>query len=196
MTPPDPSGRPRCSWAETASPIDQAYHDREWGVPVRDQRGLFELLTLEGAQAGLSWSTILRRRAGYRRVFADFDAERLARWNDRDIEQALGDAGIIRHRGKITSVVTNAQALLVLRQPDGGLVDHVWSFVNGQPLQPNFRRGQVPAVTERAEALSKDLRRRGFRFLGPTTIYAFMQAAGLTNDHTVDCYRWADLTDQ
>ena len=168
-------------------PLYVAYHDEEWGVPERDERALFELLNLEGAQAGLSWSTILRKREGYRRAFAGWDVEAIARFGERDVERLLGDAGIVRHRGKIEAVIGNARATLALDVP---LAELLWSFVGGEP-KVNARRtlGEIPAQTPESAALSKELKRRGFRFTGPTTCYAFMQAAGLVDDHTLDCFR-------
>lgn len=170
------------------------YHDAEWGLPHRDERSLFELLTLEGAQAGLSWSTVLARRDGYRRVFAGFDPEVLAGWGEADVDRATGDPGIIRHRGKVRSVVDNARAVCALRAEGTDLARHLWSFVDGEPLQPGFGPDATPPTTTPAsEALSRDLKRRGFRFVGATTLYALMQAAGLTNDHTTDCFRYGQL---
>jgi DNA-3-methyladenine glycosylase I len=188
------SGEPtRCAWATGTAEL-AAYHDGEWGVPSHDERHLFELLTLEGAQAGLSWSTILRKRDGYRRAFAGFDPEAVARFGERDVERLLADAGIVRHRGKIESTVDNARALLRLRD-EQPLADHVWGFVDGAPRVNAWRTlADVPAETEESRALSRDLRRRDFRFVGPTTLYAFMQAAGLVNDHVVDCFRYEPLS--
>ena len=183
----------RCAWAG-AEP-NTAYHDAEWGVPVREERALFELLTLEGAQAGLSWTTILRKRDGYRRAFAGFDPEVVARFDDGDVARLLGDAGIVRHRGKIESVVTNARAVLALRESGPGLVSLLWDLVGGAPRVNRWRSlGEVPAQTAESRAMSKALLGRGFRFVGPTTCYALMQAAGMVNDHTVDCFRYAELT--
>jgi len=168
-------------------PLYVAYHDEEWGVPVRDSRTLFELLNLEGAQAGLSWITILRKREGYRKAFAGWDVEAISQFRERDVERLLGDAGIVRHRGKIESVIGNARATLALDLP---LSELLWSFVGGEPMVNAWRAsGDVPAQTPESSAMSKELKRRGFRFTGPTTCYAFMQAAGLVDDHTVDCFR-------
>jgi DNA-3-methyladenine glycosylase I len=177
----------RCAWVPEDDPLYVAYHDDEWGVPVHDERLLFELLNLEGAQAGLSWSTILRKREGYRAAFAGWDVEAIARFGERDVERLLGDAGIVRHRGKIEAVISNARATLEL---DGPLGELLWTFVDGKPLV-NARRtiGEVPSVTPASTAMSKELKRRGFRFIGPTTCYAFMQSAGLVDDHTLDCFR-------
>ena len=180
----------RCGWVPVDDPLYVAYHDEEWGVPVRDERALFELLNLEGAQAGLSWSTILRKREGYRRAFADWDIEAIARFGERDVERLLGDAGIVRHRGKIESVIGNARATLELDVP---LTELLWSFVGGEPkVNAWTTTGEIPAQTDESKAMSKELKRRGFRFTGPTTCYALMQSAGLVDDHTVDCFRRAD----
>jgi DNA-3-methyladenine glycosylase I len=181
----------RCAWVPEADSLYVAYHDDEWGVPSRDERHLFEMLVLEGAQAGLSWSTILRKREGYRRAFASFDAARVARFGPEDVERLLADAGIVRNRLKIESAIANAQAVVEL---DGGLAELAWSFVDGEPRRNGWRTlAEIPAETEESRALSKELKRRGFRFVGPTICYAFMQATGLVNDHTVDCFRYAEV---
>jgi DNA-3-methyladenine glycosylase I len=188
----------RCPWArgepDTAQPSTTAYHDLEWGVPVRDDRRLFELLVLEGAQAGLSWSTILARRAGYRRAFARFDVARVARFRPAVVSRLLRDPGIIRHRGKIESAIGNARAVLAVQREHGSFAAYLWDFVGGRPLD-NRRRspGQVPAQTALSQALSRDLKRRGFTFVGPTICYAFMQAVGLVNDHVTSCFRYAPV---
>jgi DNA-3-methyladenine glycosylase I len=177
----------RCDWVPLDDPLYVAYHDEEWGTPLRDDRALFELLNLEGAQAGLSWSTILRKREGYRRAFAGWDVEAIARFGDRDVERLLGDAGIVRHRGKIEAVIDNARATLTLELP---LSELLWSFVDGEPRVNRWRTvTEVPAQTAESTAMSKELKRRGFRFTGPTTCYALMQSAGLVDDHTIDCFR-------
>jgi DNA-3-methyladenine glycosylase I len=179
----------RCDWVPLDDPLYVAYHDEEWGTPLRDDRALFELLNLEGAQAGLSWSTILRKREGYRRAFAGWDVEAIARFGDRDVERLLGDAGIVRHRGKIEAVIDNARATLTLEL---SLSELLWSFVGGEPRVNRWRTvTEVPAQTAESTAMSKELKRRGFRFTGPTTCYALMQSAGLVDDHTVDCFRRA-----
>jgi DNA-3-methyladenine glycosylase I len=179
----------RCDWVPLDDPLYVAYHDEEWGTPLRDDRALFELLNLEGAQAGLSWSTILRKREGYRRAFAGWDVEAIARFGDRDVERLLGDAGIVRHRGKIEAVIDNARATLTLEL---SLSELLWSFVDGEPRVNRWRTvTEVPAQTAESTAMSKELKRRGFRFTGPTTCYALMQTAGLVDDHTVDCFRRA-----
>ena len=177
----------RCAWVPLADPLYVAYHDDEWGVPQRDDRRLFELLNLEGAQAGLSWATILHKREGYRKAFAGWEIEAVARFGERDVERLLGDAGIVRHRGKIEATIGNARAALALDVPLGELL---WSFVGGEPRVNDFRTvAEIPAQTPESAAMSKELKRRGFRFTGPTTCYAFMQAAGLVDDHTADCFR-------
>jgi DNA-3-methyladenine glycosylase I len=180
--------RRRCRWAR--DPLDVIYHDREWGVPVRDDRRLFEFLLLEGAQAGLSWSTILKKRGGYRRAFAGFDPRRVARFGPRDVRRLLADDGIVRHRGKIEGAIRNARAFLGVQAEHGSFTDYLWRFVDGRPLQARWRgTDRLPAETDVSRALSADLRRRGFSFVGPTICYAFMQAVGLVNDHTLDCFR-------
>lgn len=178
----------RCAWPR--APLDVAYHDAEWGVPLHDDRALFELLTLEGAQAGLSWSTILKKREGYRAAFAGFDAERVARFTAADVERLVLDPAIVRHRQKIESAVTNARAVLAVRESFGSLDAYLWRFVGGAPRVNWWRTpGEVPARTSESDALSRDLLGRGFKFVGSTICYAFMQATGMVNDHTVDCFR-------
>jgi DNA-3-methyladenine glycosylase I len=182
------ASRRRCPWAR--DPLDVAYHDREWGVPVRDDRRLFEFLVLEGAQAGLSWSTILRKRAAYRRAFAGFDPRRVARFGPREARRLLADPGIVRNRAKIAAAVANARAFLAVQAEHGSFAAYLWGFVEGRPLQGRRRAPRdVPAETPLSRALSADLKARGFRFVGPTICYAFMQAVGLVNDHTLDCFR-------
>lgn len=185
--------RPRCAWAG-ADPLYVAYHDREWGVPLHDDRRLFELLTLEGAQAGLAWITILRKREGYRAAFDGFDPEKVARYPRRKVESLLRDPGIVRNRAKVEGTVLNARALAKLVDEVGSFDRHLWSFVGGRPLQ-NRRASmkELPAETEESRAMSKDLKKRGFTFVGPTICYAFMQAAGLVNDHVTSCFRHAPL---
>ena len=180
----------RCRWAEGVGPAYIAYHDEEWGVPVRDDRVQFEFLILEGAQAGLSWSTILNKRAGYRKAFADFDPEKVARFTDKRVERLLLDPGIVRNRLKVQSAVTNARAFLDVQEAFGSFSNYIWGFVGGEPIQNRFRRdGDVPATSSESDALSKDLKRRGFKFVGSTIVYAHMQATGLVNDHVVGCFR-------
>jgi DNA-3-methyladenine glycosylase I len=170
------------------------YHDEEWGVPQHDDRRLFELLTLEGAQAGLSWETILKRREGYRRAFHDFDIEHIARYTDEDRARLLADAGIIRNRPKVNATIGNANAALALIREEGSLDAYLWRWVDGKPLQHAYDAlGQLPASTELSFALSKDLVRRGFKFVGPTIMYAFMQASGMVNDHLRTCFRHEEL---
>jgi DNA-3-methyladenine glycosylase I len=181
--------RQRCEWAGT-EPLMVAYHDDEWGVPTHDDAALFELLTLEGAQAGLSWRTILNKREGYRRAFANFDAMKVASFTEHEVERLLGDARIVRHRGKVESTINNAQRVLEVQDDVGSFDAHVWSFVDGAPVVGTWKQlGELPSTTPQSVALSTDLERRGFRFVGPTTVYAFMQAAGLGDDHVVTCLR-------
>jgi DNA-3-methyladenine glycosylase I len=183
----------RCSWP--ASELDIAYHDEEWGVPVHDDRVLFEFLVLEGAQAGLSWSTILRKRESYRKAFAGFDPRKVARFTAARVNQLMRDEGIVRNRLKIESTVTNARAFLAVQREFGSFERYVWGFVGGKPVRNSRTRLQsIPARTAASDALSKDLQRRGFRFVGSTICYAFMQAVGMVNDHLVSCYRYRDLT--
>jgi DNA-3-methyladenine glycosylase I len=180
----------RCPWVPENVPEYVAYHDEEWGVPSHDDRHLFELLILEGAQAGLSWLTILRKREGYRHAFAGFDLEAIRRFDARDVERLMADTGIVRNRAKIEAAIANAKAALEL----GSLDDFLWSFVDGRPRQNSWKAlREIPAETPESKAMSKELKRRGFRFVGPTTCYAFMQAAGLVNDHTVDCFRYSEV---
>jgi DNA-3-methyladenine glycosylase I len=185
---------PRCGWAIENDPLYLAYHDEEWGVPSRDDRHLFELLVLEGAQAGLSWSTILHKRDGYRRAFEDFAAARVARFGPRDVERLLADPGIVRNRLKVTAAIDNARAVLAVQEEQGSLADYLWGFVGGKPIVGRFRTlAEIPAETAESRALSKDLKRRGFRFVGPTICYAFMQAVGMVNDHVTSCFRYGEV---
>lgn len=178
----------RCAWAK--GELYTAYHDREWGVPVHDDRRLFEFLILEGAQAGLSWSTILQKRENYRRAFDRFDARKIARYDARKIHQLLADPGIVRNRLKIESAVRNAKAFLAVQAEFGSFDRYVWQFVGGRPIRNRWESiNEVPARTPESDALSQDLRRRGFKFVGSTICYAFMQAVGMVNDHTADCFR-------
>lgn len=181
----------RCPWAD-GSALEADYHDREWGVPVHDDRTLFEFLTLEGAQAGLSWRTILAKRANYRTAFLDYDLARVARLSDAQLEQQLQDPGIVRNRLKVFSVRSNARAALAAIEDCGSLDALLWSYVDGAPLQPKRRRSSdVPASTPVSDAMSKALAKRGFKFVGSTILYAFMQATGMVNDHVLDCPRHA-----
>ena len=180
----------RCGWVPESDPLYAAYHDEEWGVPSHDERHLFEMLVLEGAQAGLSWSTILRKREGYREAFAGFDAARVARFDGRDVERLMQNPEIVRNRAKIEATIANARATLETDSLDGLL----WSFVGGSPRQNSWKTvAEVPAETAESKAMSKELKRRGFRFVGPTICYAFMQAVGMVNDHTTDCFRYAEV---
>ena len=182
----------RCAWASAESMW--SYHDREWGVPTHDDRRHYEFLVLEGAQAGLSWSIILGRREGYRRAFAGFDPEKVARFTSRTIEKLVGDASIIRNRQKIESAVTNARAFLDVVEEVGTFDAYIWKFVDGAPIVNRWRKTtQIPARTKQSDALAADLKKRGFKFAGSTIMYAHMQACGLVNDHLVDCFRYAQL---
>lgn len=184
----------RCGWAGEADPLYLRYHDKEWGVPSHDDRHLFEMLVLEGAQAGLSWSTILRKREGYRSAFARFDPERVARFGARDVTRLLRDGAIVRNRAKIEAAVANARATLEVQAQFGSLDAYLWRFVDGRPIVNRWRSlRDIPAETAESRAMSKDLRRRGFRFVGATICYAFMQATGLVNDHVVSCFRYREI---
>jgi DNA-3-methyladenine glycosylase I len=186
--------RRRCEWAADGDPLMLAYHDEEWGVPSHDDRHLYEMITLEGAQAGLSWVTILRKRDGYRRAFAGFDPVAVARFDGRRIERLLADPAIVRNRLKVESTVNNAARVLEVQEEFGSLAAYVWQFVDGTLLVGNWRAmADLPAQTPESKAMSKDLKRRGFRFVGPTVCYAFMQATGIVNDHTTSCFRFAEL---
>jgi DNA-3-methyladenine glycosylase I len=182
----------RCAWAR--GDLDVAYHDREWGVPIhRDQR-LFELLILEGAQAGLSWSTILKKRPAYRTAFDGFDANKIARYSAGRVRRLMNDAGIVRNRAKIEATIANARAFLAVQREHGSFDSYIWQFVDGRPRQNAWRRhGECPAQTDASRAMSRDLLRRGFKFVGPTICYAFMQATGMVNDHLRGCFRWREV---
>jgi DNA-3-methyladenine glycosylase I len=183
----------RCPWAE-GSVLEADYHDREWGVPVHDDRRFFEFLLLEGAQAGLSWSTILKKREAYRAAFADFDPAAVARFDEQRVARLLADPGIVRNRLKIASAITNARAFLAVQREHGSFDRYVWGFIGGAPRQHRCRTlAEVPATTAESDALAKDLKRRGFRFVGSTIVYAFMQATGLVNDHLVSCPRHREV---
>ena len=184
----------RCDWVDVADQLSRAYHDEEWGTASHDDRHLFEMLVLEGAQAGLSWSTILNKREGYRKAFAGFDATKVARFDRRKVDRLLTDPGIVRNRLKVESAVTNARAALGIRRELGSLDTYVWSFVDAEPIRNRWRTlRQIPAETDRSRAMSKDMKRRGFRFVGPTVCYAFMQATGLVNDHLLTCFRYLEV---
>jgi DNA-3-methyladenine glycosylase I len=184
----------RCDWVPLGDLAYVAYHDEEWGVPSHDDRHLFEMLTLEGAQAGLSWATILRKREGYRTAFEGFDSAVVARFGRRDVNRLLRDPGIVRNRLKVESAVNNAGRVLEVQEEFGSLDAYLWQFVDGKPLVGRWRTlSEIPAETAESKAMSKDLKKRGFRFVGPTVCYAFMQAVGLVNDHTTTCYRYRGL---
>jgi len=187
-------GRRRCTWVST-DPLYVAYHDTEWGVPLHDERRLFEMLILEGAQAGLSWITILKRREGYRKAFADFSPEKVARFTPARIEKLLLDPGIIRNRAKVESAVANARAFLALQETEGDADRFLWSFVGGRPKQNRWSSpADTQAETPESQAMSRELKRRGFSFVGPTVCYAFMQAVGMVNDHATYCFRYPELS--
>ena len=171
-----------------------AYHDREWGIPLHDDRKLFEFIVLDGAQAGLSWRTVLRKRENYRRAFQGFDPVVVARYAEKDVRRLLGDGGIIRNQSKIRSAITNARMLREIQKEFGSFDEYIWQFVGGKPVQHRFRRlAQIPATSSESDAMSKELKKRGFKFVGSTICYAFMQAAGMVNDHLVDCFRYREV---
>lgn len=183
----------KCTWA-LSSTAEELYHDLEWGVPVHDDRLLFEFLILEGAQAGLSWSTILNKREGYRAAFNNFDADLIARYDDKKINELLANPGIIRNKLKVNAAVVNAQAFLNVQQQLGGFDEYIWQFVEGKTLHNTWKKpAEIPSSTQTSELMSKDLKRRGFKFVGSTICYAYMQATGMVNDHTIDCYRYAEI---
>ena len=181
-----------CSWA--SNDLNILYHDTEWGVPLHDDRGLFEFLVLEGAQAGLSWDTILRKRDAYREAFDNFDPAKVARYTDAKCAKLLKNEGIIRNRLKIASAVSNAKAFLAVQKEFGTFDSYIWAFVGGKPLDNKLKGGDVPAKTEISDAISKDLKKRGFNFVGSTIMYAFMQATGMVNDHLVTCFRYKEVS--
>jgi DNA-3-methyladenine glycosylase I len=184
----------RCGWVPADQPLYLAYHDDEWGVPVHDDVRLFEMLTLEGAQAGLSWSTILNKREGYRKAFAGFDPVKVARFTPSKVERLLLDPSIVRNRMKVESTVNNAARVAEVRRELGSLSEYLWSFVGGETIVGRFRKlGDIPAETAESKAMSKDLKKRGFAFVGPTVCYAFMQACGLVNAHVTSCFRYGEL---
>lgn len=188
----DESALIRCAWP--SNPLSIAYHDKEWGVPVHDDRTLFEFLILEGAQAGLSWDTVLKKRNNYRRLFAQFDPKKVAHFDRRKVAALLKDPGIIRNRLKIESTISNAKAFLQVQKEFGSFDAYIWTFVNGKPLQNNWKTfARLPAFTPVSDAMSKDLKNRGFRFVGSTICYAFMQAVGMVNDHATTCFRYRQL---
>jgi DNA-3-methyladenine glycosylase I len=184
----------RCPWPNPDDSAMLKYHDTEWGVPVHDDRKLFEFLVLEGAQAGLSWKTILDRRENYRRAFAGFDPKKVAAFTVKDVNRLLGDAGIIRNRRKIEATVANAKAFLEVQKEFGTFDEYMWAFVGGKPIKNKWKRpGQIPVSTPEAKIMSDDLRRRGFKFVGPTIIYSHMEAVGMVNDHLMDCFRYDEV---
>lgn len=184
----------RCDWCEDTFDQYVQYHDEEWGVPVRDDQTQFEFLILESAQAGLSWSTILKKREGYRDAFAGFDVEKVARFTDDDVSKLLQNPGIIRNEAKIRATINNAQKFIAIQEQVGSFTEYIWSFVDGSPIQNEWETlDNIPATTKISDKLSSDLKDRGFKFIGSTTIYAHMQATGLVNDHLVSCFRYADI---
>jgi len=183
----------RCEWANK-NELEQSYHDNEWGVAIHDDRSLFEFLVLEGAQAGLSWSTILRKRDGYRKTFDNFDARKISQYSPKDVSRLLATPEIIRNRLKINATITNARAFLQVQEQFGSFDRYIWQFVNGRPIQNSWERmTDIPSSTPESEAVSKDLQKRGFKFVGTTVCYAFMQAVGMVNDHVVGCFRHEEL---
>lgn len=186
----------RCAWANS-NPLETEYHDKEWGVPVHDDRLLFEMLVLEGAQSGLSWATILQKRQGYQRAFDNFEAEKIVKYDARKIDSLLNDTGIVRNKLKINATVENAKRFLDIQQEYGSFDEYIWSFVDGQTID-NQRQAEsdVPASTERSEQMSKSLKKKGFKFVGSTTCYAFMQAVGMVNDHVVSCFRYQEIANK
>ena len=184
----------RCAWNSFEDPLYRDYHDDEWGVPVYNDDKIFEFLVLESAQAGLSWSTVLRKRENYRKAFAGFGPVKVAKFSAKDVEKLLGNAGIIRNRMKIEAAINNAQRFLEIKKEFGAFSKYIWGFVGGKPIINQWKTiKQLPAVTPESEALAKDLKKRGFKFLGPTVMYAHMQATGMVNDHTVDCFRYKQV---
>ena len=183
----------RCSWAEM-NPLMKEYHDKEWGTPIHDDQLLYEFLILEGAQAGLSWNLILQKRENYRKVFDNFDYNKVTQYDEKKVEELLQEKGIVRNKRKIQSAVTNAKAFLGIQKEFGSFNNYIWGFVNNKPIKNAYKSlEEIPAKTELSEKISKDLKKRGFKFVGPTIIYAFMQAVGMVNDHTVDCFRYNEL---
>lgn len=184
----------RCAWVKLSNSLYVTYHDTEWGVPIYDDQKLFEYITLEGAQAGLTWETILNRRENYRKAFKNFDPKKVARMTESDVQKLMENTGIIRNRLKITSTITNAQNFLKIQKEFGTFANYMWSFVKGKPIQNKWKRfNEIPVVTEIAQKLSLDMKKRGFKFFGPTICYAHMQAVGMVNDHTTDCFRYKEM---
>lgn len=187
----------RCDWGESENPLYRDYHDNEWGVPVHDERLLFEMLILEGAQAGLSWSTIINKRENYKKAFDNFDFEKVAKYNDKKIEELMNNPGIVRNRRKIISTIINAQAFIKVQEEFGSFDKYIWGFVDYKPIQNEFKKpNEWPAKTPLSEKISKDLLKRGFKFVGPTIVYALMQAIGLVNDHLTYCFRHNELKNE
>lgn len=186
------AGKKRCKWC-MGNELYETYHDTEWGVPVHDDRKHFEFLILEGAQAGLSWLTILKKREGYRAAFADFDPTRVAKFTDKHVDKLMGNAGIIRNKLKIQAAITNAKAFLAVQKEFGSFNKYAWNFVGGKSIINKRRPGNIPATTPESDAFSRDLKKRGFKFVGSTVIYAHMQAIGMVNDHVVDCFRYKEV---
>jgi len=186
----------RCDWANR-SELEQSYHDNEWGMEIHDDRTLFEFLVLEGAQAGLSWSTILRKREGYRKAFDNFDPGKISRYSENAVSRLLTNSEIIRNRLKINATITNARAFLQVQKEFGSFNNYIWQFVHGRPIQNSWKKmTDIPSSTPESDAMSKDLKNRGFKFIGPTICYAFMQAVGMVNDHVADCFRYKELTNK
>ena len=186
----------RCEWAN-GSELEQSYHDNEWGAAIHDDRSLFEFLVLEGAQAGLSWVTILRKREGYRKAFDNFDVQKISEYTEHDVARLLVNAGIVRNKLKIRATITNARAFRQVQEQFGSFDHYIWQFVNGKPIQNAWEKmTDIPASTPESEAMSKDLQKRGFKFVGKTICYAFMQAVGMVNDHLTDCFRYGEIRNQ
>lgn len=184
----------RCAWVPKGNTLYEKYHDEEWGVPVHDDRVIFEFLTLEGAQAGLSWETILKKRSGYKKAFCNFNTKKVSKLTKRDVNRLMKDASIVRNRLKIESTISNAKLFLEVQKEFGTFANYIWQFTNNKPIQNKRKRVKdIPAVTPKAELMSKDLKKRGFKFLGPTICYAHMQATGMVNDHLTDCYRYNEV---
>jgi len=184
----------RCPWADSDDALLLEYHDKEWGVPAHEDRTLYEFLVLEGAQAGLNWTLILKKREDYRQAFGGFDPKKVAAFDERKVKQLLSEAGIVRNRLKVESAVSNARAFLAVQNEFGSFDSYIWSFVGGKPIRNKWKRlAQIPASTSEAEAMSTDLKKRGFRFVGPTICYAFMQTVGMVNDHLLDCFRYSEI---
>jgi DNA-3-methyladenine glycosylase I len=186
----------RCEWAERTE-LEQSYHDNEWGVPIHDDRRLFEFLVLEGAQAGLSWSTVLKKREAYRKAFDNFDVRKISRYSDKDVSSLLANPAIIRNRLKISAAITNAQSFLRVQEEFGSFDRFIWQFVHGKTIQNSWEKlADIPSSTPESDAMSKDLQKRGFKFVGTTICYAFMQAVGMVNDHVVRCFRYGELSNR